>query len=122
MAANIQFDPDRVAYFEAAGWRAYYDRAWLRLLRLTLGMFQEQFHIPFPKSLLAAYYVTRASLTWAPVNHYEDKIRSYLEKFYRLARRYSNLPLDPGRAAELELQYWVVHRRLLSQSDKRDFV
>jgi hypothetical protein len=24
MATTFQFNPDRVAYFEAAGWRAYY--------------------------------------------------------------------------------------------------
>lgn len=25
------FDPDRVAWFEKAGWEAYYDRRWLRV-------------------------------------------------------------------------------------------
>ena len=57
----FQFDPDRVAYYEAAGWRAYYDRAWLRLMRLIVGLCQEQFRIPFPVSLLAGYYTVRAS-------------------------------------------------------------
>ena len=55
------FDPDRVAHFEAAGWRAYYERDWLRLLRLLVAVSQEQFRIPFPRSLLAAYHVTRAA-------------------------------------------------------------
>jgi hypothetical protein len=27
------FNPERIAYYEANGWRAYYDRKWLRLLR-----------------------------------------------------------------------------------------
>ena len=26
------FHPERVAYYEAAGWRAYYDHRWLRAL------------------------------------------------------------------------------------------
>ncbi len=30
------FAPDRVAYFEKAGWEAYYDRQWLRVLRLMV--------------------------------------------------------------------------------------
>jgi hypothetical protein len=54
------FNPERIAYYEANGWRAYYDRKWLRLLRLIVALAQEEFRIPFPNSLLAAYYVTRA--------------------------------------------------------------
>lgn len=73
-------------------------------------------------SLLAAYYITRASIAWAPAQPDAIKTLSYLEKFYRLARRYSDLSFDPARAAQLELQYWVVHRRLTGQSDQSDFV
>ncbi len=38
MATTFSFDPDRVAYFEANGWRAYYDRKWLKMLRLLVGL------------------------------------------------------------------------------------
>lgn len=122
MAVRAPFDPDRMAHFEGAGWRAYYDRDWLKLVRLTLGLFGEQFHIPLPMSLLAAYYITRASIAWAPAQPDEVKTLVYLEKFYHLARRYSDLSFDPARAAQLELQYWVVHRRLTGQSDQSEFV
>lgn len=122
MAVKAPFNPDRMAHFEGAGWRAYYDRDWLKLVRLTLGLFGEQFHIPFPMSLLAAYYITRASIAWAPAKADEAKTVWYLEKFYRLARRYSDLSFDPARAAQLELQYWIVHRRLIGHSDQSEFV
>ena len=46
--------PERVASFEAAGWKAYYDRKWLKMLCLIVLLCQEQFHIPFPMSLAAA--------------------------------------------------------------------
>jgi len=120
----FDFDPERVAYFEAAGWRAYYDHNWLRLLRLIVGLCHEQFGIPFPQSLLASYYITRASAGWVDVNHDEQKIRALHEKFYRIARRYSGLNFDPRRAAELEERYWDVHRRLSkeNQSDKSEFI
>lgn len=62
MATTFHFDPDRVAYFEANGWRAYYDHKWLKMLGLIVGLCQEQFRIPFPVSLLTAYYTTRALL------------------------------------------------------------
>jgi hypothetical protein len=122
MAVTFEFNPDRVAYFEAAGWRSYYDRQWPRMLRLIVGLCQEQFHIPFPRSLLAAYYTTRASLAWVPVDHDEQKVLAQLEKFYRIARSYSGLKYDPARVAVLELQYFDVHRRLAGNPEKREFL
>ncbi len=122
MAVSFRFNPDRVAYFETAGWRAYYDRKWLRMLRLIVRLCQEQFHIPFPRSLLAAYYTTRASLAWIPVDHNERKVLALLEKFYRIARRYSGLKYDPARVAVLELQYFDVHRRLIGNPEKGEFL
>jgi hypothetical protein len=122
MTTTFEFNPDRVAYFEAAGWRAYYGRKWIKMLRLIVGLSQEQFRIPFPVSLLAAYYTTRASLAWVPVDHDERKILAYLEKFYRIARRYSGLKYDTSRVAVLELQYFDVHRRLSGNPEKGEFL
>ena len=83
---------------------------------------QVQFRIPFPQSIAAAYYVTRASAAWVPKDHQAATIEAYLRKFYQLARRYSGLKYDVERAAALELQYWEVHRRLVGQPDKTDFI
>ncbi|HEX2037396.1 MAG TPA: SRPBCC family protein [Chloroflexota bacterium] len=115
-------DPHRVAAFEAAGWRAYYDRNWPRLLWLIVRLSQEQFRIPFPVSLLAAYHVTRAAMAWAPLDHDERRVREHYAAFYRLARRYSGLAFDPAQVAELELRYNDVHRRLVGQADKSEFL
>lgn len=122
MAAPFTFDPDQVAYFEAHGWRAYYDRQWFRLLSLIVRLCQAQFRIPFPVSLLAAYYVTRAAMAWAPVDHDMAKAQMFYEKFYRLARRYSGLNFDPARVGALELEYNEVHRRLSGRPDKTEFI
>jgi hypothetical protein len=122
MATTFKFNPERVAYFEAAGWRAYYDHKWMKMLRLIVGLCQEQFRIPFPRSLLAGYYTTRASVAWVPAEHDEQKILRYLEKFYQLARRYSGLKFDPSRVAVLELHYFDVHRRLSGKPEKDEFL
>jgi hypothetical protein len=124
MATTFRLNPARVAYYESNGWRAYYERKWLKLLRLIVGLCQEQFHIPFPASLLAAYYTTRASVAWAPVEHDVRKVQAYLHKFYSVARRYSGLQFDVDRVASLELQYFDVHRRLsvAGQEDKSEFI
>lgn len=78
--------------------------------------------VQFPSSLLAAYDITRASMAWAPIQHDEDRIRSHFVRFYPLPRRYSDLPFDLDRAAQLELAYWAVYRQLLRQSDQAAFV
>lgn len=122
MVTAFRFDPDRVASYEANGWRAYYDRDWLKVLRLIVGLSQEQFHIPFPLSLLAGYYITRATMAWAPANHDLWRATYFYQKFYRLAQRYSGLQFDPIRVAELEMRYNDVHRRLVGNPDKSEFV
>lgn len=122
MSTSRGFDPDRIAYFEANGWRAYYDRDWLKVLRLIVGLCQEQFRIPFPLSLLAGYYVVRATMAWAPKENDVWLARYYYEKFYRLAGRYSGLRFDPARVADLEMRYNDVHRRLVGKPDKAEFI
>src|SRR4051794_7833576 len=122
MKRRARFDPDRIAYCEATGWRAYYDRDWLKLLRLVVSLCEEQFGIPFPVSLVAAYYVTRASIAWVPIDHDLRLVRHYYAKFYRVARRYSGLTFDSEQVAELELRYNDVHRQLVHEADKSAFV
>src|SRR5690349_3928611 len=100
-------NPERLAYLEAAIWRSYYDRRWLRVLGLTLQLVHEQFHLSWPRAVQAAYYTTRAALAWAPLEHDLQKVRRYLERFYRATHA-----KDPAGVAELELRYWVVHRDL----------
>jgi hypothetical protein len=122
MATSYTLNPERVAYYEAAGWRAYYDHKWITLLRLIVGLCQEQFGIPFPWSLLAGYYTTRASAAWVPVDHDEQKVLRYLERFYQLARRFSGLHFDSSLVAALELHYFDVHRRLSGISEKAELL
>jgi len=118
------FDPDGVAYAEANGWRAYYERDWFKLLRLLVKMNQAQFRIPFPMSWLAAFHVVRASIAFAPRDHDMDRVRALLTEFFKLARAHSGLSFDPARAAILEAKYWDVHRRLAmaGQADKTEFI
>lgn len=122
MAKTFTMNAERVAYFEAAGWRAYYDRKWLKMARLIVGLCQEEFRIPFPMSLFAAYYTARASAAWVPVDHDERKVLNYLRKFYGVARRYAGLQFDARRVAALELRYFEVHRRLSGQPEKEEFL
>jgi hypothetical protein len=120
--ARIHINPERLARLEAGGWRAYYDREWPRLIRLMVSLNQEQFHIPFPLSVVAALHVARGSIAWAPVKNDPRVVRRHFTRFYRMARRWSGMAFEPRRAAELEVGYWIEHRRLVGNPDKGSFV
>ncbi len=64
-----------------------------------MALVSAQFHIPFPWSLLAAYYITRASAAWVPKDHDLAAVQRHLEAFYRLAQRYSGLHFDAAQVA-----------------------
>jgi hypothetical protein len=81
---------------------------------------QEQFNIPFPLSLLAAYLHGPLSRgrRWTTIC---VPLRQHT-RFYRLARHYAGRCFDPQQVAALELEYNVVHRQLVGCSDKSAFV
>lgn len=68
---------------------------------VVLTLCQAQFHIPFPMSVAAAYYATRASQAWAPLNHDLRAVEAWYVGFYRLAQRYGSLRFDPEQVAAL---------------------
>jgi hypothetical protein len=41
-------NPEMIAYYETAGWQAYYACDWLRVFGLMALLIESQFHIPFP--------------------------------------------------------------------------
>ncbi len=107
------FDPDRLAYLEVAGWRAYYDRKWMRLLTLLIKMEREQFGFSWLRAIQGAYYITRASIAWVPLDHDLRAIRRDLRKFYRLVVKHGrDFHFDPVKVADLELRYWHYNRQL----------
>ena len=112
-------DPNAVAYYETAGWRAYYDRNWPLAFGLMVRLIETQFRVPFPRSFLAALQITRASIAFAPRDHKLDAVLHHMEQFYGIVARTSGGAFDPRRVAELELRYWVIHREL-AEAPERD--
>ena len=120
--AGFSFDPDRVAHAEAAGWQAYYDRNWPKMLQLMMQLSQEQFHMPFPASVVAAYYTVQAGRHWVPTRAERDRTQYFLTRFYRQARAHSGLRFDPVQAGELELAYWDIARRIKQGASRDEYV
>jgi hypothetical protein len=118
----MRLKPERIAYLEATGWHAYYDRDWLKLIGLMVQLNREQFHIPLPLAVVAAFHVARGSAAWAPIDNDPDDVRRHFTRFYRIARRWSGMQFQPRRAAELEIDYWIEHRYLIGNPDKEPFI
>lgn len=107
------FDPDRTAYLEVTGWRAYVDKKWLKMLWLVLLLTREQFGFSWLRAVQGGYYITRASILWKPVDHDVRAVRRYLRKFYKLALEHGkDYSFDPREVADKELRYWIVSRKV----------
>ena len=65
----------------------------------------------WPRTVAGAWLVLRANQVWAPYPANDpDKARSLMARFYALLRRSEAGTFDPARAAELEVEWWRVHR------------
>ncbi len=56
MTLQISFNPEQLGFFKKAGWEAYYDRNWGRVLRLMVALNHEEFRMPWHLAVLAAFY------------------------------------------------------------------
>jgi len=108
-----EFAADRVAHFETAGWQAYYDRNWLRAFWLLMQLNREQFNMSPLTALQAALDTVRATMAFAPLGR-EDlpNATKHLRQFYAKAARALRWKANARTLAELEMEYWVVHRKL----------
>src|SRR5947209_13370639 len=109
--AHRSFDPRRVGSLECDAWVAYYRRRWLPFLRAAILLTRHTFALPWPQTARGAWLVLRANQLWAPFpDNDPDGARRAMRRFYELvAGRYAE-PFDPAKAAELEVEWWRVHR------------
>lgn len=118
MNQTLRLNPGRLAYLEKSIWQGYYDRNWLRVLWLMVQLNREEFHMPLWVAMLAAIDTVRAGIAFAPVENDVPKATAHLVSFYQKARRYTGIDASAEMLANLEMDYWVVHRRLAIQRQK----
>jgi hypothetical protein len=105
------FDPSRVAGLECAVWVAYYQRRWLRLLVVAVGLVRVGLGMSWPRTMRAAWYVLRAIKLWAPLRDNDPpRAQAYMQRFYELVKATCGQPADPAGSARLEIEWWRVHR------------
>lgn len=115
MPPNRNLNPQKIAYYEKAGWEAYYDRNWPRAFWLLVQLNREQFHMPLLRALAAALDTVRASVAFAPLDNDVPKATYFIERFFAKARQSLHIQTDAKTLAALEMDYWLVHRQLAIQ-------
>jgi hypothetical protein len=107
-----EFDPERMAAFDAVMWKVYYDHQFGRLLFLLMRLIQLQFGLSHIRSLRVAYYGAVAAADFRVKMGHENRQRVVrrLSKMYRIVSDHAVKPFDYQKAAELELEWWMVHR------------
>jgi hypothetical protein len=107
-----------IADYEAGGWAAYYERNWPQVLALMVRLNRAQFGMSWLHALAAAFDTVRAAAAFAPAANDLQATRHHLTRFFARARRNLGISADAATLAELELDYWVVHRALASRRQR----
>jgi hypothetical protein len=107
-----RFDPEETARLETAMWRAYYERRPAALFLDLARFLRTEFHLPPGRSLLVAYYASRAAFVFKDGKSRSDYERALpdLERYFAELERVGRLGNDPRQLAPIELEWWIVHR------------
>jgi hypothetical protein len=115
------FDPVRLADLECRAWTGYYQRRWPQVLAASVGLIRVGFGLGWYQTLYGAWLVLRAIQLWAP-NSGNDPVRAEasMRRFYGLVKLAHGEPASAARAAELEVEWWRVHREGRQGADGGD--
>jgi hypothetical protein len=113
------FDPVRLADLEYRAWVGYYLHQWGRVLIASVGLVRTGFGMDPVRTLHGAWLVLRANQLWAPYPDNEpERAQACMRRFYALVRLSYGEPANPAKAAELEVDWWRVHRDGQHQEDR----
>ncbi len=119
----VNFDPVKLAHYEKENWVAYYRKEWLKLMRVSVGMVKETFDLTLWQAIYGAYLVARAEIAAAPFpNNDIPRAEAYMRRFYALIKRIHHTDYDTAQVAHLEVNWWVVHRRLFGKMENQELV
>jgi len=118
-----RFDPRKVAHLEKENYVAYYQKDWLKLLRVSVGLVKESFGLNVWQAVYGAYLVARAEIAFAPFPDNDvPRAQAYLRRFYQFINQVHHEAFDVEQAAQLEVNWWIVHRKLFGNPDNQELV
>jgi hypothetical protein len=117
------FDPRKVAHYEKENYVAYYQKDWPKLFRVSVAMVKEAFALSWLQAVYGAYLVARAEIAAAPFPDNDIPLaEAYMRRFYQFIKKVHGEDFDPAQAAKLDVNWWVIHRRLFGQFENQELV
>ncbi len=117
------FDPPKIAHYEKENYVAYYQKDWLKLLRVSVGLVKETFGLSWLQAVYGAYLIARAEIAFAPFPENDlPGTEAYITRFYRFIKNVHREEFDVTRAAKLEINWWIVHRKLFGNAENQELV
>lgn len=118
-----RLDPRKLAYYEKENYVAYYEKNWLRLLRMSVGMVKEAFGLSWLQAIYGAYLVARAEMAFAPFPENDvPRAIAYVRRFYQFIKNVHREDFDIEQAAQLEVNWWGIHRKLFGNEKNQELV
>src|ERR1041384_477577 len=118
-----KLDPHKLAYYEKENYVAYYEKNWLRLLRMSVGMVKEAFGLSWLQAIYGAYLVARAEMAFAPFPENDvPRAIAYVRRFYQFIKNVHREDFDIEQAAQLEVNWWGIHRKLFGNEKNQELV
>jgi len=107
-----QLDYAKVAQLDSGMWREYYDHRFFRMFILLLKLMRTQFQFGWLLALRSAYRAGAAATNYRVRKGRENYagVEKNLVKFYKLISDNSMESFDYRKAAEIELEWWNIHR------------
>jgi hypothetical protein len=118
-----KLDPRKLAYYEKENYVAYYEKHWLKLLRVSVGMVKESFGLSWLQAIYGAYLVARAEIAFAPFPDNDVPLAvAYVRRFYQFIKNVHREDFDVEQAAQLEVNWWSIHRKLFGKRENQELV
>ena len=107
-----RFDPQEAGKLDAAMWRSYYEGKPVKLFFQLARLMRSQFRAPFWRSFLLAYRAAKAAFVFKNGHNRQEYAKALfpLEQYYAGISRLSSTPFDVRKAAESELEWWIIRR------------
>jgi hypothetical protein len=118
-----KLDPRKLAFYEKENYVAYYEKNWLKLLRMSVGMVKEAFGLSWLQAIYGAYLVARAEMAFAPFPENDvPRAIAYVRRFYQFIKNVHREDFDIEQAAQLEVNWWGIHRKLFGNEKNQELV
>jgi hypothetical protein len=118
-----KLDPRKLAYYEKENYVAYYGKDWIKLLRVSVGMVKESFGLSWLQAIYGAYLIARAEIAFAPFpNNDVPLAEAYVSRFYQFIKNVHHEDFDVEQAAQLEVNWWGIHRKLFGNKENQELV